>query len=96
VRLVNGWPQFNWLPAFIWRRWRDLTWARKARAEWMEGMERSWHINPIRTESRLIHLLLHNPYDRDDNVAIDWALDLLKKWQRKGFANYCFEQKPPK
>ena len=79
------WAQLNWLPAPLWCLWRDLTWCRRARSEWLKKMER-YHARGGAARAHAVDRVRTiafdgGCYDWDDNVPTDWALVLVRRWK---------------
>ena len=70
----------NWLPAPLWILWRDLTWARKKRSDWLAKLERYRIANPKFAENRVRLLMKGRPMDWDDNTPKEWAETVAKRW----------------
>lgn len=82
-----GWPQFNWLPRPLWVRWRDLTWCRRSRRAWLKRLQHLYARGGAAQAAaidRVECLAFKNTcWEFDDNVPIEWALVLVKRWNLK-------------
>lgn len=70
----------NFLQPTLWELWRDMTWARKDRLDYLAKMERYHVRNPRYAESRVRDVLTGSPTDWDDNVPERWAKTLARRW----------------
>lgn len=70
----------NWLPAPLWEIWRDLTWCRAKRKEWLSKMEGYRAKGDRFAEHRVRKILEDRPTDWDDNIPKKWARVLHKRW----------------
>lgn len=80
-------PRLGFLPVPLWEIWRDLTWAREARSQWLAKMQRYYDAGSRAKEMAEARVRAvawgDSVWDWDDNVPSKWALHLAKKWGLK-------------
>lgn len=76
-------PQLNFLAKHnatvpLWEWWRDATWCREAKREWLAKMERYKSKNPKYAIHRAEMIIKDRPTDWDENIPKRWAKEFLR------------------
>lgn len=86
IKVAIQWPTCPWLPGPMWSRWRDMTWRKKDRADYLAKMQRYYDVGgrvkgyAVDRVKRSARLVPEYPIDWDDNIPGDWAMVLAKRW----------------